>query len=44
MRKIKLFIACSLDGYIAKEDGSVNWLPENTDSGYDQFYSSIDTV
>ena len=44
MRKIKLFIACSLDGYIAKEDGSVNWLPENADSGYDQFYSSIDTV
>ena len=44
MRKIKLFIACSLDGYIAKENGSVNWLPENTDSGYDQFYSSIDTV
>ena len=44
MRKIKLFIACSLDGYIAKEDGSVNWLPENADSGYDQFYSSIETV
>jgi dihydrofolate reductase len=44
LRKIKLFIACSLDGYIAKEDGSVNWLPENADSGYDQFYSSIDTV
>jgi len=33
-----------MDGYIAKEDGSVNWLPENTDSGYDQFYNSIDTV
>jgi len=44
MRKIKLFIASSMDGYIAKEDGSVNWLPENTDSGYDQFYNSIDTV
>lgn len=44
MRKIKLFIACSLDGYIAREDGSVDWLPENTDSGYDKFYSSVDTV
>jgi len=44
LRKIKLFIASSIDGYIAREDGSIYWLPENTDSGYDQFYSSIDTV
>lgn len=44
MRKIKLFIACSLDGFIAKEDGSVDWLPQSGDSGYDHFYKSIDTV
>jgi dihydrofolate reductase len=44
MRKIKLFIASSLDGHIAKEDGSVDWLPENVDSGYGSFYSSIDTI
>jgi len=43
-RKIKLFIACSLDGYIAKEDGSVNWLPQSKDSAYNNFYKSIDTV
>jgi len=43
-KKIKLFIACSLDGYIAKEDGSVDWLPQSKDSGYDNFYKSIDTV
>ena len=44
LRKIKLFIACSLDGYIAKEDGSVNWLPQTENSGIDHFYKSIDTV
>jgi len=44
LRKIKLFIASSLDGYIAKEDGSVDWLPQSGDSGYIHFYKSIDTV
>ncbi len=44
MRKIKLFIASSLDGYIASEDGGIDWLPKNTDSGYDEFYKTIDTV
>jgi dihydrofolate reductase len=44
MKKIKLFIASSLDGFIAKEDGGVDWLPHSGDSGYDHFYKSIDTV
>ena len=44
MRKIILFIASSLDGYIAREDGTIDWLPENTVSGYDDFIKSIDTV
>jgi len=43
MRKIKLFVACSLDGFIAREDGGVDWLFTG-DYGYKEFYDSIDTV
>ena len=39
-----LYIAASLDGYIVRETGGVDWLPINADSGYDEFYKSIDTV
>jgi dihydrofolate reductase len=44
MRKIKLFIASSLDGYIAKEDEDISWLFSDDDYGYKKFYDSIDTV
>jgi len=44
MVKIILYIAVSLDGYIARENGDVDWLPTNVDSGYDVFYKSVDTV
>ena len=44
MRKIILFIASSLDGYVARENGDIDWLPESGSSGYDDFYKSIDTV
>jgi dihydrofolate reductase len=49
MSKIKLFIATTLDGYIAREDGSLDWLyafpnPNNTDYGYADFFETIDTV
>ena len=44
MRKIILYIASSLDGYVARENGDIDWLPEVAESGYDAFYKSVDTV
>lgn len=44
MRKIILFIACSLDGYIAREDGDTSWLFMDQDYNYSKFYSSVDTI
>jgi dihydrofolate reductase len=44
MRKIKLYIASSLDNYIASEDGSIDWLFSDADYGYAKFYDSIDTI
>ncbi|MBI35119.1 MAG: riboflavin biosynthesis protein RibD [Flavobacteriales bacterium] len=49
MRKIKLYIAASLNGKIAEKDGSVDWLyvkdnDEEVDYGYEKFYESIDTT
>jgi dihydrofolate reductase len=44
MRKIKLYIASSLDSYIASENGSIDWLFSNADYGYTKFYDSIDAI
>jgi dihydrofolate reductase len=49
MSKIILFIACSLDGYIARPDGDLDWLnnlpnPENTDHGYNDFLATISSI
>lgn len=47
-RKVVLFIAMSLDGYIAKTDGNIDFLSEveraGEDYGYADFLNSIDTV
>ncbi|MDQ3256021.1 MAG: dihydrofolate reductase family protein [Acidobacteriota bacterium] len=44
MRKVKLFIANSLDGYIARPDGSVDWLFTDGDYGMKDFFKSVDTA
>lgn len=44
MRKVILFIATSLDGFIARKDGSIDWLFSDQDYGYSSFIKSIDTT
>ena len=48
MRKISLFIATSLDGYIAKPDNDLSFLrlieKEGEDYGYAEFTNTIDTL
>jgi dihydrofolate reductase len=48
MPKFILYIATSLDGYIARSDGSIDWLmpPEEVDKDEDylKFYSSVDAL
>lgn len=43
-RKVCLFIATSLDGYIAREDESIDWLFSDQDYGYETFYEEVDTI
>lgn len=49
MRKLVLYIAMSLDGYIADLNGGIDFLNElpqsqEPDPDYDAFYESIDTI
>jgi len=44
VRRIKLFIATSLDGFIASPDGSVDWLYTDGDYGMREFFASVDTA
>lgn len=49
--KVFVFIATSLDGFISRKDGSIDWLtkfneaaPPGEDCGYKEFISSIDLI
>ena len=47
MRKLILYIAVSLDGFIAGEGGSLDWLDKvegQGDNGYETFYTKVDTL
>jgi dihydrofolate reductase len=44
MAKIKVYIASSLDGYIARKDDSIDWLETmggEEDYGYDEFLQNV---
>ena len=46
-RKIIVYIATSADGFIARSDGSVDWLDRPSPKhnyGMGEFYKSIDTI
>lgn len=48
--KVSVFIATSLDGFIARTDGDIEWLHEvepiggDDDAGYGAFFNSIDVL
>lgn len=48
MTTAHVFIAASIDGYIARKDGNIDWLAvpgsENEDHGYNDFFASVDGI
>lgn len=48
--KVSVYIATSLDGFIARDNGDLDWLPgsdggsDGEDYGYHQFFDSVDVL
>lgn len=40
-----VYIGASVDGFIARANGALDWLPENPEPhGYDEFIATVDTI
>ena len=44
LRRVRLFVATSLDGYIAGPGDALDWLFTDDDYGYDAFIAGVDTL
>ena len=43
--KVSVFCGTSVDGFIAREDGRLDFLPESPEPhGYEEFFASVDTL
>jgi dihydrofolate reductase len=44
--KVSVFVGASVDGFIARANGALDWLPDGGGEphGYDEFMASVDTI